>query len=86
MDMEFFAFVLHALAILVFVDAISTWFVQDSNAFPRNLTSPITEPLYAPIRAILRPESMGGIDISPMVLILGLNALARAIASGGLAL
>ena len=84
--MEFIAFVLHGLAVLVFVDAISSWFVQDSSAFPRGITAPITEPLYAPIRSVLRPENMGGLDLSPLVLIIGFNTLGNAIASGAFGL
>lgn len=78
--MGFLAFVCEAVAMIVFVDALSSWFVKNPNGFPRNITGPITAPLYAPIRAILKPESMGGIDISPLVVILGLQALAGALA------
>ena len=84
--MEFIAFVLHGLAVLVFVDAISSWFVQNPQSFPRNVTAPITEPLYAPVRSLLKPEMTGGIDFSPMVLIFLFQSLARALSTGGLGL
>lgn len=77
--MGFLVFLFEAVALIVFVDAISSWFVKNPNAFPRNITGPITAPLYAPIRAILKPEKMGGVDLSPLVVILGLQALAGAL-------
>jgi YggT family protein len=59
--------ILTALQLLIVVDAILSWVMPDSTKFPRNLTTQITDPLYAPIRAILRPERMGGLDISPII-------------------
>ena len=84
--MEFLAFVLNGLAFLVLVDAISSWFVQDSRSFPRNVTAPIAEPLYTPIRSVLKPEMTGGIDFSPMILIIVFQSLARGLATGGFGL
>lgn len=55
---------------LIIVDVVLSWVMQPDK-FPRSLTSAITDPLYAPIRAILRPEVMGGLDLSPLI-ILGL--------------
>ncbi len=77
--MGFLVFVCEALAMIVLVDALSSWVVKDPNGFPRSITGPITQPLYAPIRAILKPEKMGGIDISPLIVIVSLNALAGAL-------
>ncbi|MEM7675492.1 MAG: YggT family protein [Myxococcota bacterium] len=84
--MEFVVFVLQGLGWLVIVDAVASWVVPDPRSFPRNVTSPLLDPMYAPIRAILKPSMTGGIDFSPMILILAFNALARGIASSGLAL
>lgn len=61
---------LNGLQFVIFADFILSWVKPDTSEFPRNLTAPITEPLYAPIRAILDPEKLGGIDISPMILLL----------------
>jgi uncharacterized protein YggT (Ycf19 family) len=74
--MGFLVFVCEAIATLVLVDALSSWVVKNPNAFPRNLTGPITAPLYKPVRAILNPEKMGGIDLSPLVVIVVFNLLA----------
>lgn len=61
-----------ALGIIV-VDAISSWFLKP-NQFPRSLTLKITEPIYAPIRRVIKPEWTGGIDLSPLLLFFLLQA------------
>ena len=81
--MEFLAFALNAIAIVVLVDAVASWFVGDETEFPRNVTAPLTEPLYGPIRAILKPEMTGGLDFAPMVVILVCHTLARALVGQG---
>lgn len=65
---------------VILIDAISSW-VVGPDRFPRNLTSSLTEPLYRPLRSVLDPQKMGGLDLSPMVLILGLQLLAQALAN-----
>ena len=44
----------------------------------------VTEPVLAPVRALLPPLSMGmmRLDLSPLLVILGLNILSRAICEG----
>ena len=76
--MGFLVSFLHLVSLIVLIDAISSW-VVGPNQFPRSLTGPLTDPLYRPLRAIFDPQKMGGMDISPLVLILGLNALAGAL-------
>jgi YggT family protein len=61
--------ILSFLQLIVVADAILSWVTPDSTKFPRNITTQITDPLYAPIRAILRPERMG-LDVSPIVVLL----------------
>lgn len=63
------AFILSALKILIFIDVVLSWVMPDSTRFPRNITTQITDPLYAPIRTVLRPERMGGLDISPLIIL-----------------
>lgn len=60
---------------LILIDAILSWVMPDADRFPRNITTQITEPLYAPIRAILKPERTGGIDLSPLIVLLILYAM-----------
>jgi len=47
--------------------------VQQPNQAPLKWTMQLTEPLYAPLRAVIPP--IQGLDLSPLVLILGLRLL-----------
>jgi uncharacterized protein YggT (Ycf19 family) len=58
-----------ALKWLIFIDVILSW-LMPAEKFPRSLTTQITDPLYAPIRAVLRPDKTGGIDFSPLLILL----------------
>ena len=78
--MEFVIFALQALSFVVLADAILSWVVQDPESFPRSLTAAISEPLCRPVRRILDPARMGGLDISPLLVIVGLNALSQLLA------
>ena len=73
--MEFLFLLIMGVLAVVVVDAIASWFVRTPNGFPRNITGPIVEPLYAPIRKILSPEKTGGLDLSPLIVIVGLQVL-----------
>ncbi len=73
-------YILEALKWLIFIDVILSWVMPDAERFPRNFTRQITDPLYAPIRAILRPDKMGGFDISPMIMLLIVHAMQRMLA------
>jgi uncharacterized protein YggT (Ycf19 family) len=68
--MAIIALILLALKIIIFADIIFSWVMPDDSRFPRSLTSAITTPLYAPIHAVLKPEKLGGIDISPLLILL----------------
>lgn len=71
--------ILSALKLLIVVDAILSWVMPDSTKFPRNITTQITDPLYAPIRAILRPERMG-LDVSPIVVFMLIEVMRKMLA------
>ncbi len=73
----FFHMFFRALSLVVVLDVVSSWFVKDPNGFPRSVTGAITGPLYAPFRAVVKPGSLGGLDLAPLVAILTLNLLAR---------
>lgn len=81
--MEFVIFVLKALSFVVLADALLSWVVRDAESFPRNLTTAISEPLCRPIRRIFDPGKMGGLDLSPLIVIVGLNALSQLLARMG---
>jgi YggT family protein len=73
-------YVLQALQWLVIIAALVSWVSPD----PRN---PIvrflyvtTEPLFRPFRRILPPSRTGGIDLSPLFVLVIIYALSRFIA------
>ena len=82
--MGFLVVALMGLSYVVLADAILSWIIRDPRQFPRSITHAITAPLYKPIHAILSPDKTGGIDFSPLILIFGLQAIARALAQSGL--
>jgi YggT family protein len=64
-----------AYSLVVFVHVILSWFPSNGGALStvRDWTGRLTEPLLSPIRRAL--PSMGGLDLSPLVLILALQVL-----------
>jgi YggT family protein len=69
---------LRILSILVIAEAILSW-VQPMSQSPRRELSRITNPIYAPIRALIPPGRLGGLDISPLILLLLIQLASRAI-------
>ena len=65
--------ILKVLQVIIFVDVIASWLSPDPTTFPRRFTRLIVEPLYAPIYAILGRSQLGGLDFSPMIMLLLLN-------------
>ena len=57
---------------LVIIDAVLSW-VQAPNQAPRKYTQQITSVLYAPIHAVIKPQMTGGLDIAPLIVIIGLQ-------------
>jgi uncharacterized protein YggT (Ycf19 family) len=55
-------------------DAILSW-VQSPNQMPRKLTSQFTDMLYKPIHSVLSPQMTGGLDLSPIVVIVVIQIL-----------
>jgi YggT family protein len=66
--------ILEALWWLIIIDAVLSW-VMPPDRMPRSLTTQLTDPLYAPIRAILRPERTGGFDMSPILVMFAIYVL-----------
>ena len=57
---------------LVIVDAVLSWFMS-ADSFPKSFTTMMLEPIYRPIRNLVSVG--GGIDFSPIVLIVALNVV-----------
>ncbi len=74
--MGFIFFLLRALSMIVIVDAVASWVVPGRDRFPRNYTGLVTEPLYRPIRKVIDPEKLGGIDISPIIVLVAIQGIA----------
>lgn len=72
--------VLLVLEIIVFADVILSWVKPNPYEFPRNLTTQVTDPLCAPIRKLIDPQKLGGLDLSPMIIILILSFMRRMLA------
>ncbi len=66
------------LIILVFIHALGSWIPQIRESKLYELLDRIVEPMLRPIRQVL--PHMGGIDISPMILIFILILIDRLIA------
>jgi len=70
---------LDAYSLVVLVSVIVSWLnLAEDNPIAR-VTRTLTEPVLAPIRRLL--PSTGGIDLSPMVLLLGIRLLERVLSS-----
>ena len=64
---------INGLKVLIIVDALSSWLLPE-HAFPRSLTKPLLDPVYSPVRALLRPLT-GSFDLSPLIALGLLHAL-----------
>jgi YggT family protein len=71
--------VLHLFSGFLILEAILSWMVGPHD-FPRNHTRKLTEPLYAPLRRVMNPQKTGGLDLSPLVWIFGIQIVAGALA------
>jgi YggT family protein len=74
--------VIQLFIFLVIARAIGSFFVRDwSTGIPRFLWD-VTEPVLAPVRRILPP--FGGLDFSPLVVIIVLQVINGYLGRGGL--
>lgn len=77
---ELFLYLLKTLEFIVIADALLSWFVPSKEKFPRALTSQISDPLCAPFRLLVGPERLGGMDLSPIAVIITLQVMSSMIA------
>jgi YggT family protein len=71
--MPFLARLIDLYSLVVLVAVILSWVQLDRRHPLVTITQGLTEPVLAPIRRVLPP--MGGLDLSPMVLLIGLQIL-----------
>jgi YggT family protein len=71
--MPFLARIIDLYSLVVLVAVILSWIQLDRRNPLVTITHALTEPVLAPIRKIL--PVMGGLDLSPMVLLIGLQIL-----------
>jgi YggT family protein len=70
-NMPFLARLIDLYSLVVVVAVVLSWIQLDPRSPPVTITRALTEPLLAPIRRVLPP--MGGLDVSPMVLLIALQ-------------
>jgi len=71
--MPFLARVIDLYSLVVLVAVVLSWVQLDRGNPLVDITRRLTEPVLAPIRAVLPP--VGGLDLSPMVLLIVLQVL-----------
>jgi YggT family protein len=71
--MPFLGRLIDLYSLVVLVAVILSWVQLDRQNPLVTITHSLTEPFLAPIRRILPP--MGGLDLSPMVLLIALQVL-----------
>lgn len=59
---------------LIIIDVILSWVADPRSSFAVTLRQ-ITDPILAPIRRLVPPEKLGGLDLSPLIAILLLQIL-----------
>lgn len=67
---------LGVVSFIIIIDAVLSW-IMPPDRFPRDVTSQLTAPLYAPIRAVVDPQKMGGLDLSPIILLVLISVIRR---------
>lgn len=75
--MGFLNAVINVLKVLIIADALFSWVVEEGS-FPRTVTKPLLDPVYAPVRLLLKPFS-GPVDLAPLVALGLLFALQMAL-------
>lgn len=78
------ALVARVLTWIIIIDAILSFFPTIDRRNPIVvLLRRITEPLYAPLRKVIPPVRMGdaGLDLSPLILLIGIQILAQVLIS-----
>lgn len=71
--LSFLAFLIDAYSLVVLAVVILSWLKLPEENLLVRITSKLTEPVLGPLRRVL--PDLGGLDFSPMLLLLGLRLL-----------
>lgn len=77
---DLFLTLLRVLEFVVLADALLSWVAPNKESFPRSLTSQLADPLCAPFRLLVGPERTGGMDLSPIAVMIALQVMRMLIA------
>lgn len=69
--------VLELYTYVLLASVLLSWVPMDRDGGLVRFLDAVTAPVLDPVRAILRPEATGGIDFSPMVVLILLQMLAQ---------
>ena len=78
--MAIVALLFNLMAFAIFIRVILSWVDRENRNPVSQMLHTITEPILAPVRRLLG-GGMGGMDFSPMIVIVLLNVAAQAIGS-----
>ena len=73
--MRLLATLIDLYSLVVLVAVILSWLPQGRHSRLARVVYGVTEPVLGPIRRVLPP--MGGLDLTPMLLLIGLRVLRR---------
>ncbi len=73
--MYLFLMILDAYSLIVIVSALISWFPVPWDHPAVQFLNNITEPLYEPIRRVLNPSLIGGLDLSPLIVLFAIQLL-----------
>jgi len=77
---DLFLTLLRVLEFVVLADCLLSWVAPSKETFPRSFTSQLADPLCAPFRAVVGPERTGGMDLSPIAVMIALQVMRMLIA------
>jgi YggT family protein len=76
---EFVGYLLDLYSWVIIGAALMSWVSPDpSNPIVRFLRQ-VTEPVFAPVRRLLPPWKTGGLDLSPLVVLIGIQFVQRVV-------
>jgi len=73
--MNLILMLLDAYSLVIIVSALLSWFPVPRNHPAVQFMNNMTEPVYAPIRRVLNPSQTGGLDLSPLIVLLAIQLL-----------